>query len=43
MSNILEISNLTRNFATRDGSFKDVNEISFNIESKKKMALVGDV
>ena len=42
MSNILEISNLTINFATRDGSFKAVDDISFNIESNKTMALVGE-
>ena len=42
MSNILEISNLTINFATRDGSFKAVDNISFNIESNKTMALVGE-
>ena len=42
MSNILEISNLTINFATRDGSFKAVDDISFNIETNKTMALVGE-
>ena len=42
MSNILEINNLTINFATRDGSFKAVDNISFNIESNKTMALVGE-
>ena len=42
MSNILEISNLSINFATRDGSFKAVDDISFNIESNKTMALVGE-
>ena len=42
MSNILEINNLTINFATRDGSFKAVDDISFNIESNKTMALVGE-
>ena len=39
MSNILEISNLSINFATRDGSFKAVDDISFNIDNsinKKK-------
>ena len=35
MSNILEISNLSINFATRDGSFKAVDDISFNIENNK--------
>ena len=42
MSNILEINNLTINFATRDGSFRAVDDISFNIESNKTMALVGE-
>ena len=42
MKNILEISNLSINFATRDGSFKAVDDISFNIESNKTMALVGE-
>lgn len=42
MKNILEISNLSINFATRDGSFKAVDNISFNIESNKTMALVGE-
>ncbi len=42
MNNILEISNLSINFATRDGSFKAVDDISFNIESNKTMALVGE-
>ena len=42
MSNILEISNLSINFATRDGSFKAVDDISFNIENNKTMALVGE-
>ena len=42
MNNILEVSNLSINFATRDGSFKAVDNISFNIESNKTMALVGE-
>ena len=42
MNNILEVSNLSINFATRDGSFKAVDDISFNIESNKTMALVGE-
>ena len=42
MNNILEISNLSINFATRDGSFKAVDNISFNIESNKTMAIVGE-
>ena len=42
MNNILEVSNLSINFASRDGSFKAVDDISFNIESNKTMALVGE-
>lgn len=42
MSNILEINNLSINFATRSGNFKAVDNISFNIESNKTMALVGE-
>lgn len=42
MSNILEINNLSINFARRDGNFKAVDNISFNIESNKTMALVGE-
>jgi len=42
MNNILEINNLSINFATRDGVFKAVDGISFNIEKNKTMALVGE-
>ena len=42
MNNILEVSNLSINFASRDGSFKAVDDISFNIENNKTMALVGE-
>ena len=42
MNNILEINNLSINFATRDGAFKAVDDISFNIEKNKTMALVGE-
>ena len=42
MNNILEVSNLSIKFATKDGSFKAVDDISFNIESNKTMALVGE-
>jgi ABC-type microcin C transport system duplicated ATPase subunit YejF len=42
MNNILEINNLSINFATRDGAFKAVDDISFNIENNKTMALVGE-
>ena len=42
MSKILEINNLSINFATRDGSFTAVNNISFDIEKNQTMALVGE-
>ena len=42
MSKILEINNLSINFATRDGSFTAVNNISFDIENNQTMALVGE-
>ena len=42
MSNILEIENLSISFATRDGNFKAVDNISFNIQKNKTLALVGE-
>ena len=42
MNNILEINNLSISFTTRDGEFKAVDNISFNIENNKTMALVGE-
>jgi oligopeptide transport system ATP-binding protein len=42
MSKILEINNLSISFATRDGSFRAVNNISFDIEKNQTMALVGE-
>ena len=42
MNNILEVNNLSINFATRQGKFNAVNDISFNIENNKTLALVGE-
>ena len=42
MNNILEVNNLSINFATREGKFNAVNDISFNIENNKTLALVGE-
>ena len=42
MSNILAIENLSISFATRDGNFKAVDNISFNIQKNKTLALVGE-
>ena len=42
MNKILEINNLSINFATRDGSFSAVKNISFEIEKNQTMALVGE-
>lgn len=42
MSKILEINDLSISFATRDGSFKAVDNISFNINRNQTMALVGE-
>ncbi|MDA0754722.1 MAG: dipeptide ABC transporter ATP-binding protein [Proteobacteria bacterium] len=42
MNNILEVNNLSIDFATREGKFNAVNDISFNIENNKTLALVGE-
>lgn len=42
MNKILEIKNLTIQFATRDGAFKAVDNISFDIEKNQTVALVGE-
>ena len=41
MNNILEVSNLSINFATRDGSFKAVDDISFNMVKDKIDSILG--
>jgi len=42
MNKILEIKNLTIEFATRDGAFKAVDNVSFDIEKNQTVALVGE-
>ena len=42
MNKILEINDLSISFATRDGSFKAVDNISFDINKNQTMALVGE-
>jgi ABC-type microcin C transport system duplicated ATPase subunit YejF len=42
MNNILEVNNLSIDFATREGKFQAVDDISFNIENNKTLALVGE-
>ena len=42
MNNILEVKNLSIDFATREGKFQAVDDISFNIENNKTLALVGE-
>ena len=42
MKNIVEVKNLSIDFSIRNGVFRAVDEISFNIETNKTMALVGE-
>ena len=42
MSNIVEVKNLSIDFNVRDGKFRAVEEISFNIQKNKTLALVGE-
>jgi ABC-type microcin C transport system duplicated ATPase subunit YejF len=42
MKNIVEVKNLSIDFRVRDGSFKAVDDISFDIETNKTLALVGE-
>ena len=42
MSKILEVSDLSINFSTRDGLFNAVDNISFDIEKNQTLALVGE-
>ena len=42
MSNIVEVRNLSINFNVRDGKFRAVDNISFDIQQNKTLALVGE-
>ena len=42
MKNIVEVKNLSIDFSIRNGVFRAVDEISFNIETNKTLALVGE-
>ena len=42
MKNIVEVKNLSIDFRVRDGSFRAVDDISFDIETNKTLALVGE-
>ena len=42
MKNIVEVRNLSIDFRVRDGSFKAVDDISFDVETNKTLALVGE-
>ena len=42
MSNIVEVRNLSIDFKVRDGKFRAVDDISFDIQKNKTLALVGE-
>ena len=42
MNKIVEVKNLSINFQVREGSFMAVDNISFDIETNKTLALVGE-
>ena len=42
MSNIVEVRNLSIDFNVRDGKFRAVDNISFDIQQNKTLALVGE-
>ena len=42
MKNIVEVRNLSINFKVRDGFFRAVDDISFDIKTNKTLALVGE-
>ena len=42
MNNIVEVRNLSIDFKIRDGVFRAVDNISFDIEQNKTLALVGE-
>ena len=41
MKNIVKVKNLSIDFSIRNGVFRAVDDISFNIETNKTMELVG--
>tara|TARA_B100000214_G_scaffold357862_1_gene317875 strand:- start:369 stop:515 length:147 start_codon:yes stop_codon:yes gene_type:complete len=42
MKNIVEVRNLSIDFKVRDGFFRAVDNISFDIQTNKTLALVGE-
>ena len=42
MNNIVEVKGLSIDFKIRDGVFRAVDDISFNIQKNKTLALVGE-
>ena len=42
MKNIIEVKDLTIDFEIRNGSFRAVDKISFDIKNNKTLALVGE-
>ena len=42
MNNIVEVKDLSIDFKIRDGVFRAVDDISFNIQNNKTLALVGE-
>ena len=42
MNNIVEVKDLSIDFKIRDGVFRAVDDISFNIQKNKTLALVGE-
>ena len=42
MNNIVEVKDLSIDFKIRDGIYRAVDDISFNIQNNKTLALVGE-
>ena len=42
MKNIVEVKNLTIDFKVRNGTFRAVDNINFDIQNNKTLALVGE-
>ena len=42
MKNIVEVKNLSIDFNVRNGTFRAVDNISFDIQTNKTLALVGE-